>query len=186
NGWCFTWAVTAAGGTHVCLRKVDPGLVWQLLEREAVTHLCAAPTVLIALANHPAAQHAKLRGPVTVVTGGAPPSPTLLDQLGALGIGVVHVYGLTETYAPFTLCEVQAGWSALPRAEQARLRARQGVPAVVSDAVRVVDEEMRDVPADGATIGEIVMRGNNVMTGYYRDPAATADAFRGGWFHSGD
>jgi fatty-acyl-CoA synthase len=186
NGWGFTWAVTAVGGLHVCLRKVDPAVVWGLLEREAVSHLCGAPTVLTALVNHPAGPRVSSSRRVTAVTGGAPPSPTLLDQLAALGIEVVHVYGLTETYAPFTLCEAQAAWPAQPAVEQARLRARQGVPYVVSGAVRVVDSDMRDVPADGVSLGEVVMRGNTVTSGYYRQPEATAEAFRGGWFHSGD
>ena len=123
---------------------------------------------------------------MTVTTGGAPPSPTLIAQMEALGVNLIHIYGLTEMYGPSTICEVQAEWSALPPAEQARLKARQGVPFIVADAMRVVDDDLREVPADGQTMGEVVMRGKNIMAGYYRDPEATARAFLGGWFHSGD
>ena len=186
NGWGFPWGVTAIGGTHVCLRRIDPGLIWRLIEREDVSHFCAAPTVLISLANHPASREVTLRRPLTVGTGGAPPSPTIINQLAALGANVVHLYGLTETYAPYTICEEPPGFSALSLADQARFKARQGVPLIVSDVARVVDEEMRDVPSDGQTMGEVVMRGNNVTRGYFNQPEATAEAFRGGWFHSGD
>lgn len=186
NGWCLTWGLTGIGATHVCLRKVDPALVWSLIEGEAVTHCNGAPTVLIALANHPLSQQVKLSRPLTVTTGGAPPSPTLIAQMEALGVDLIHIYGLTEMYGPSTICEVQPGWPALPAGEQARLKARQGVPFVIADAMRVVDEDLREVPADGQTMGEVVMRGKNIMAGYYRDPEATARAFLGGWFHSGD
>jgi fatty-acyl-CoA synthase len=186
NGWCLTWGLTGLGATHVCLRKVDPAVIWPLIERESVTHFNGAPTVLIALANHPLSQEVKLRRPLTVTTGGAPPSPTLIAQMQALGAELVHVYGLTETYGPITLCEVQPSWSTLPLADQARLRARQGAPFVIADAMRVVDDDLREVPADGRTMGEVVMRGKHVMVGYYRDPEATAKAFLGGWFHTGD
>jgi fatty-acyl-CoA synthase len=184
NGWCTTWGVTAVGGTHVCLRAVDPSEVWRLLEEEGVTHLNAAPTVLISLAN--AAEARRLGSPLVVTTAGAPPSPTLIAQMTALGAEVVHVYGLTETYGPYTVCQDQPGWELLEPAERARLMARQGVAMVSADPIRVVDEEMGDVPRDGSTIGEVVMRGNNVMKGYFDDPEATDNAFRGGWFHSGD
>jgi fatty-acyl-CoA synthase len=123
---------------------------------------------------------------VRVATGGAPPSPTLLARMEEMGVRITHLYGLTETYGPITVCEVDPSWEALAADEQARLRARQGVAFVVADPIRVVDEEMRDVPADAETMGEVVMRGNNVMRGYFEDPEATADAFEGGWFHSGD
>ena len=186
NGWGFPWGVTAVGGTHVCLRKVEPGLVWQLVEREGVTHFNAAPTVLIALVNHPSSQQVTLKRKLTVATGGSPPSPTIIDQMARLGADVVHIYGLTETYAPYTICQEQPSWADLSPEEQARRKARQGVPLIVSDVVRVVDEEMKDVPADGETLGEVVMRGNNVTKGYFNQPEATAEAFRGGWFHSGD
>jgi fatty-acyl-CoA synthase len=186
NGWCLTWGLTGIGGTHVCLRKVDPALVWPLIEREGVTHLNCAPTVLIALANHPLSQEITLERPLTITTGGAPPSPTLIAKMEALGVNLIHVYGLTEMYGPSTLCEVPVRWSALPLTEQARLKARQGVPFITADALRVVDDDLREVPADGQTMGEVVMRGKSIMAGYYRDPEATARAFLGGWFHSGD
>jgi fatty-acyl-CoA synthase len=184
NGWCFTWAVTAAGSTHVCLPKVDPPLVWRLIDEERVTHLNGAPTVLVMLCADAAAR--QLEQPVLVTTGGAPPPPTLIQRAEALGFEINHVYGLTETYGPITMCEWDPAWDELPASERARLKARQGVQYVTADPVRVVDEAMRDVPADGESMGEIVMRGNNVMKGYFRDAEATAEAFRGGWFHSGD
>ncbi len=184
NGWCFTWAVTAVGGTHVCLRKVEPGLIWELFESEGVTHYNGAPTVQIFLVNHPQAH--RLDRQVTVTVAGAPPSPTLLGQLKELNIRPIHVYGLTETYGPYTVCAWHSEWDRLPHAEQARLLARQGQANVVSDRVRVVDGAMGDVPRDAETLGEVVMHGNNVMKGYYQDQQATAKAFAGGWFHSGD
>ena len=184
NGWCTTWGVTAIGGTHVCLRAVDPAEIWRLIDEEGVTHLNAAPTVLISLANHPAAH--PFPRPFTVTTAGAPPSPTIIAQLEALGARIVHVYGLTETYGPYTVCEWREEWAGLQPEERARLLARQGVAYLGADPIRVVDADMTDVPRDGATMGEVVMRGNNVMLGYYADPEATEKAFRGGWFHSGD
>jgi fatty-acyl-CoA synthase len=182
NGWCTTWAITAIGGTNVCLRAVDPGVVWDLIAKEGVTHLNAAPTVLISLANHPAAT--PFDRIFTVTTAGAPPSPTLIGQMSDLGAEVVHVYGLTETYGPYTVCEPQAGWE--DGSDRIKLMARQGVAYIGADPIRVVDENMNDVVRDGKSMGEVVMRGNNVMSGYYNDPDATAHAFRGGWFHSGD
>ena len=182
NGWCTTWAITAIGGTNVCLRAVDPGVVWDLIAKEGVTHLNAAPTVLISLANHPAAT--RFDRIFTVTTAGAPPSPTLIGQMSDLGAEVVHVYGLTETYGPYTVCEPQAGWE--DGSDRIKLMARQGVAYIGADPIRVIDENMNDVARDGKTMGEVVMRGNNVMSGYYNDPEATAHAFRGGWFHSGD
>ncbi|GIW40451.1 MAG: acyl-CoA synthetase [Candidatus Binatia bacterium] len=186
NGWCFPWALTAVGARHVLLRKVDPPVVWDLVRKEGVTHFNGAPTVLIMLINDPAAPTERLPRPLRIATGGAPPSPTLLGQWEAIGAEITHLYGLTETYGPHTFCEWLPEWNDLPAEERARLRARQGVPNVVACELRVVDDEMRDVPADGKTMGEVVMRGNNVMKGYYQDPEATAEAFRGGWFHSGD
>jgi fatty-acyl-CoA synthase len=184
NGWCFTWAVTAAGATHVCLRKVDPPVVWRLLDEEGVTHLNGAPTVLVMLTSDPGAH--QLDRPVLVTTAGAPPPPAVIERTERLGFLLNHVYGLTETYGPITICEWHAVWDELDVEERARLKARQGLHMVTADPVRVVDSQMADVPADGRTMGEVVMRGNNVMKGYFNDEAATADAFRGGWFHSGD
>jgi fatty-acyl-CoA synthase len=184
NGWCFPWAVTAAGGTHVCLRQVDAARIWQLFREEGVTHYCGSPTVQMTIVNHPDA--GPLERPVTALVAAAPPSPTLLARMEALRIRIVHVYGLTETYGPHTVRTWQDGWDDLPAADRARRLARQGQGYTTADLVRVVDEDMRDVPRDGATMGEVVMRGNNVMAGYFADPEATATAFRGDWFHSGD
>jgi fatty-acyl-CoA synthase len=187
NGWCFPWAVSAAGATHVCLRKADAAGINAGIHDEGVTHFCAAPTVLISLLNDPATRPFPRR--VVVTTAGAPPAPATIAQMEALGAELDHVYGLTETYGPITECAWHSpGWDALPGAERARLRSRQGVPMVTVGAgdVRVVDPELRDVASDGVTHGEVVMRGNNVMKGYFADPEATARAFAGGWFHSGD
>jgi fatty-acyl-CoA synthase len=183
NGWTYPWAVTAAGATHVCLRKVDPARVWHEL-RSGITHLCAAPTVLVSLYSHPDA--APLERPLTITTAGAPPSPTVIARMEALGARIVHVYGLTETFGPFSVCAWPGEWDALPDEERHRLKARQGVPPIIGGGVRVLDVEGRDVPADGVTQGEIALRGNGVMLGYLDDPEATARACADGWFHSGD
>ncbi len=184
NGWCYTWGVTALGGTHLCLRRVEPSRIWELIDREGVTHYCGAPTVQIGIVNDPKAH--RLTQPVTAAVAGAPPSPTLLARMRELGLRPVHVYGLTETYGPHTVCAWHSEWESSPSEEQARLAARQGQGFVLADLVRVVDEQMNDVPLDGETLGEVIMRGNNVMKGYFEQPEATAEAFRGGWFHSGD
>jgi fatty-acyl-CoA synthase len=184
NGWCFTWGVTAVAGTHVCLRKVESTRVWDLIDQEGVTHYCGAPTVQIGIVNDPKAH--TLARPVTCAVAGAPPSPTLLARLKELGFRPVHVYGLTETYGPHTVCAWHADWDALPPEEMASKAARQGQGYVIADLVRVVDDRMNDVPMDGETLGEVIMRGNNVMKGYFEQPDASAEAFRGGWFHSGD
>jgi fatty-acyl-CoA synthase len=184
NGWCFTWAVTAVGATHVCLRQIDPAHIWDLFEQEGITHYNGAPTVHIFLANHPKAR--PLTREITATIAGAPPSPTLLAQLKRLNIHAVHVYGLTETYGPYTVCEWHSEWDALPEDEQARLQARQGQGMITAERARIVDLAMQDVPQDAEQMGEVVMRGNNVAKGYYDNPEATAKAFTGGWFHSGD
>ncbi len=187
NGWCLTWAVTGAGGRHVCLRAPRPAEVLRLIASEAVTNFAGAPTLLRMIAAEPEGAGVRFEPPVTVCTGGAPPSPTDIESMERLGVRVQHLYGLTETYGPHVGCEPQAGWPDLPAAERARLSARQGVPLLHAVHLRVVEAaSMADVPADGATMGEVVMRGNNVMAGYFNDPEATAEAFRGGWFHSGD
>ena len=186
NGWCFPWAVTAAGGKHVMLREVDPAKVLELIPAERVTHFNGAPTVLLMLAEAPEARGVRFDPRVKVATGGSPPSPTLLARMDELGVDVTHLYGLTETYGPHVYCELQPGWEDLEVQAKAKVMARQGVPYHVATHLRVVDDQMRDVPADASTMGEVVMRGNNVMKGYYEDPEATAAAFAGGWFHSGD
>ncbi len=184
NGWCNPWAITAVAGRHVTVRRVDAAQMWEKIDTEGITHYAGAPTVQLSLVNHPAA-HRVERG-VTAMMGGAPPSPTLLARMTELNIRGVHIYGLTETYAPYTVSPAQEDWDELPAGERARLAARQGQAGIAGEIVRVVDEGMNDVPLDGATMGEIVMRGNLVMTGYFDDPEATERAFRGGWFHSGD
>ncbi len=187
NGWTFVWTVTAIGGTHVCLRKVTPTEIFDAIRDERVTVLCCAPTVLISIANAPAALRDGVSRGVRILTAGAPPAAATIERIeDELGWTVTHVYGLTET-APFiTICEPREGHAALPAHERATIKARQGVELVTSGELRVVDDTMADVPRDGATIGEIVVRGNVVMAGYYNDPAATAVAFAGGYFHSGD
>src|SRR5262245_8501803 len=186
NGWCFPWAVTATGGTHVMLRALDPARIIALMREHRVTHFNGAPTVLLMIAEAPEARGVRFAPRVRVATGGSPPSPTILARMDAMGVEVTHLYGLTETYGPHVICELQRGWEGLAAEQRAKVMARQGVPMHVTTHVRVVDSELRDVPADGQTMGEVVMRGNNVMKGYYQDPEATAQAFAGGWFHSGD
>jgi fatty-acyl-CoA synthase len=184
NGWCFTWGVTAAGATHRCLRRFDPERVWRSLRDSNVTHFNGAPTVLVMLAWHATA--ARLPHTVRVATGGGPPTPAILERAAELGMEVTHLYGLTETFGPAATCEWRGEWSKLAIAEQARLKARQGVGNVISQQLRVVDTQGQDVPADGRTLGEIALRGNNVMLGYYRDESATLRAIPDGWFRSGD
>jgi fatty-acyl-CoA synthase len=183
NGWCFSWAVAGVGATSVVLQRPDPAAVWQEL-RAGATHFCAAPTVLITLLAHPDA--APLEHPVTCVVGGAPPSPTLIERCEAVGIRLVHMYGLTETYGPATVAAWPPEWDALPADERALRRARQGVPTVLGGEADVWDPAGVPVPRDGRTMGEVVLRGNTVMAGYLDDSEATAEAFRGGWLHSGD
>ena len=184
NGWCFPWAVTAVAARHVTMRAVDPELIWELIDGEGVTHYNGAPTVQLMVVNHPRAH--RLERAVTAMVAAAPPSPTLLARMSELNFRVVHVYGLTETYGPITVCPEQEGWRELPVSQRAKYLARQGQAYPSSDLVRVVDEQMTDVPQDGQVMGEVIMRGNNVMSGYFDDEAATSKAFAGGWFHSGD
>jgi fatty-acyl-CoA synthase len=184
NGWSHTWAVPAAGAKSVCIPRIDPPEVWRLLDAEGVTHFNAAPTVLIMLANDPAAHRLSRR--VRVCTGGAPPSPTLIAQMEEFDIELVHLYGLTECYGPFTINQPPPDVADWPRDRQAAYRARQGVPHAMAGRARVVDDAVRDLPADGESMGEVVLRGNTVMKGYFRDEPATAEAFAGGWFHTGD
>ncbi len=187
NGWTFTWTVTAVAGTHVCLRKVDPALVFPLLREERVSWLCAAPTVLISLANAPAAVRGDVPRGVHVVTAGAPPAAATIERLeGEFGWEITHVYGLTET-APFiTVCDPLPEHAELSPADRAVAKARQGVELITSGELVVVSESGDEVPWDGQTLGEITVRGNVVMEGYYNDPDATKKAMGDGWFHSGD
>jgi fatty-acyl-CoA synthase len=184
NGWCFPWAVTAVAGRHVTLRAMDPDLIWELIDGEGVIHYNGAPAVQLMILNHPRAH--RLDRPVTAMVAAAPPSPTLLGRMSDLNLRVVHVYGLTETYGPITVSPEQEAWRELPAAQHATHLARQGQAYLSADLVRVVDEQMHDVVQDGQAMGEVVMRGNNVMSGYFHDQAATGKAFTGGWFHSGD
>ena len=187
NGWTFVWTITAAGGTHICLRKIELSAVFELMAREQVTMLCAAPTVLISLANAPHELRRLAPRGVRVFTAGAPPAASTIQRLEEeLGWTIIHVYGLTET-APFiTVCEPRPEHACLAVGDRARIKARQGVELITSGELRVVDPEGKDVPQDGVTQGEIVARGNVIMAGYYNDPEATAEGMRGGWFHSGD
>ncbi len=184
NGWCFTWAVTAVGGRHVCLRKVEPGHVWELFDSEGVTHYNGAPTVQASLLDHDRA-HELDREVITTVSG-SPPTPELFARLTEIGIRPVHVYGSTELYGPYMICERQEGWDELPVEDQAKLLGRQGVHYLIAEPVRVVDDQGEEVAADGEALGEVLMRGNNVMTGYFDDPEQTEEALADGWYHSGD
>ncbi|MBV6430732.1 MAG: Long-chain-fatty-acid--CoA ligase [Bryobacteraceae bacterium] len=187
NGWCFPWAVTAAGARHVLLRQPHPEQSVAAIRNEAITHLCGAPVVIGALAHYASSHGIRFSNGLRMITAGAPPSPAVLRGAGDIGAEISHCYGLTETYGPMTLCAWRSEWNLLSSGEQARIKARQGVPYIIAGAsVRLVDENMNDVPADGQTMGEVVMCGNNVMIGYYNNPEATAQAFAGGWFHSGD
>jgi fatty-acyl-CoA synthase len=184
NGWCTPWAVTAIGGTHVCLREVRGDVIWRLITEHGVTHLNGAPTVVTTIMRAPEA--VTLDYQLVITTAGAPPSPTTILQMERMGFRIVHVYGLTETYGPYSVNAYQRAWDDLEPEERARRQARQGVGMICAERLRVVDQDMNDVPADGTTMGEIVMRGNNVMKGYLDDAAGTEKAFAGGWFHSGD
>ena len=187
NGWTFVWIVTARGATHICLRKVEPGAIFELMENEDVSMFCAAPTVLIGIANAPEELRRVTRRNVRLFTAGAPPAAATIERIeGELGWQLTHVYGLTET-APFiTICEERPEHAKLSPREKANVKARQGVELLTSGELIVMDEEGNEVPHDGKTMGEIVVRGNVVMKGYYNDPEATAAAIRDGWFHTGD
>ncbi|WP_207460460.1 acyl-CoA synthetase [Azospirillum sp. SYSU D00513] len=188
NGWSYPWAVTAVGGTHVCLRQVDPAEIFRLIGEERVTHLCAAPVVLTMLIHAPEeAKRSFAHGPVSVATGGAAPPSAVIDRMERMGFAVTHLYGMTECYGPSTACAWQEEWAGLPLSDRATLMARQGVNLVTLSEQTVLDLETgAPVPADGRTLGELALRGNTVMKGYLGNPEATEEAMRGGWLHTGD
>ena len=187
NGWTYTWAVTAAGATHVCLRRVDPALIFPLIAEHRVTHLCGAPIVLNLLVHAPDAVRRRFDHGVEVATGGAAPPSAVIEAMERMGFRVTHLYGLTESYGPATLCAPQQEWSQLPLEQRARSMARQGVPLPTLASLRVADQRTgAPVPRDGRTMGEVQLRGNTIMKGYLRNPAATAAAFAQGWYHTGD
>jgi fatty-acyl-CoA synthase len=186
NGWCYTWAVTAVGARHVGLLRPEPQAVLKALAEQAVTHFCAAPVVLNAIVNDPAARTAVLSHPVRVATGGAPPSPSTISRVRAMGIELTHLYGLTETYGPSLVCEPQDSWSEMDDEALAAAMARQGVRTLTVRDVRVVDAKLADVPSDGRSVGELAVRSNTVMAGYLDDEAATAAAIEDGWLLTGD
>ena len=187
NGWTYTWGVTAAGGTHVCLRAVDPALIFPLIEEHGVTHMCGAPVVLNLLLHAPDSVKRRFAHIVEVATGGAAPPSAVIEGMSEMGFNVTHLYGLTETYGPATVCAWQEAWGALDIEGRAGRMARQGVPYHTMHAMMVADgETMAETPRDGETIGELMLRGNTVMRGYLKNPEATEEAFRGGWFHTGD
>ncbi len=186
NGWCFPWTLAALAGTSVCLRRVEPAAIFEAIRRHQVGFFCAAPVVLNMLVNAPADVRHRATHRVQAMTGGAAPPAAIIEAMEQLGIGVTHLYGLTETYGPSISCAWHDEWDDLPLAERAALKARIGVRKLNVEAVQVMDAAMRPVPADGATLGEIMLRGNTLMKGYLRNPHATAEAFAVGWFHSGD
>ena len=187
NGWCFPWTITAMAGTHVCLRRVEAAAIYQAIAREGVTHLCGAPVVMNMLLNAESGERPSLDRRIEMMTAGAAPPAAVIEGMEGLGFHITHVYGLTEVYGPAVVCAWHGEWDELPAAERARLKARQGVTYPVLEDLMVADPaSLALVPADGATMGEVFMRGNIVMKGYLKNQGATEEAFAGGWFHSGD
>jgi fatty-acyl-CoA synthase len=187
NGWCFPWTMALVAGTSVCLRRIDPALIYPLIREHRITHMCGAPIVYSMLINAPIALRDGIHHTIHGLIAGAAPPPAVIEGCEAAGINLTHVYGLTEVYGPGAVCAKQESWASLSAEERARLNGRQGVPYPLQQAVTVLDPEtMQAVPADGETMGEIFFRGNVVMKGYLKNPVATEEAFAGGWFHTGD
>jgi fatty-acyl-CoA synthase len=187
NGWCFPWTIAAYAGTNICLRNVSAKGIFDAIADHKIDHFCGAPIVLGMIVNAPKDEQKPFDYTIHVMTAGAPPPATILQSMSNAGFDVTHAYGLTETYGPATVCAWQDDWDDLPATEQAAMKSRQGVNYVVLDQLNIIDPEtMEPVPADGETMGEVMFRGNNVMKGYLKNPAASKEALSGGWFHSGD
>ena len=187
NGWCFPWTVTAMAGTHVCLRRVEAKAMYDAMADHGVTHLCGAPVVMGMLVNAPEDQRREIPAGIRMMTAGAAPPASVIEKMERLNFEVTHVYGLTEVYGPVTVCAWHDEWDDLPIEERAVLKSRQGVGYVTLEGLSVADPQtLEPVPADGRTMGEVLMRGNTVMSGYLKNPKATREAFAGGWFHTGD
>ncbi len=186
NGWTYPWAVTAVAGTHVCLRRVEPAAIFDAIAQHRVTHLCGAPIVLNLLIHAPEQVKRRFDHVVEAATGGAAPPSSVIEAMERMGFRITHLYGLTESYGPSTVCAWQEAWDALPLEQRAARMARQGVASLTLGGQRVVDSRMQDVPPDGATLGELVLRSNTLMKGYLKNPAATKEAFKEDWFHTGD
>ena len=187
NGWCFPWTITERAGTHVCLRQPAGELIVEAFQKHNVTHLCGAPIVMQMVADHLLQNNIILKNDIKMMTAGAPPPEAVLSKMASCGIEVIHVYGLTEIYGPAVVCAWHPEWNGLDASEQAKLKARQGVVYSVQENMKIIDTETnQEVPKDGITLGEVLVRGNITMKGYFKNKKATDEAFQGGWFHTGD
>ena len=187
NGWCFPWTITERAGTHVCLRQPAGELIVEAFQKHNVTHLCGAPIVMQMVADHLLQNNITLKNDIKMMTAGAPPPEAVLSKMASCGIEVIHVYGLTEIYGPAVVCAWHPEWNGLDASEQAKLKARQGVVYSVQENMKIIDTETnQEVPKDGITLGEVLVKGNITMKGYFKNKKATDEAFQGGWFHTGD